>query len=138
MQIRHYHPTDEVSVLDVWQTVLPDEAPHNEPATSLANKLKMDDDLLLVATVEERIVGTVMGGYDGHRGWIYSLAVLPEFRREGIGSALCRRLEELLTKRGCLKLNLQVRSDNAGVIAFYERLGYAVENRASLGKRLYD
>jgi ribosomal protein S18 acetylase RimI-like enzyme len=78
-----------------------------------------------------------MGGYDGHRGWIYSVAVLPQYQRRGIGTALIRHLESTLTALGCLKVNLQVRSTNAAVIAFYKRLGYTVEERVSMGKRLY-
>jgi len=78
-----------------------------------------------------------MGGYDGHRGWIYSVAVQPDFRRDGIGTALCQQLEEELRNRGCLKVNLQVRSDNWNVIAFYQSLGFDFEDRISLGKRLY-
>jgi ribosomal protein S18 acetylase RimI-like enzyme len=78
-----------------------------------------------------------MGGYDGHRGWVYSVAVRPQHRRRGIGRALLARLEAALIERGCLKVNLQVRASNAEVIAFYERLGYVVEERVSMGKRLY-
>jgi ribosomal protein S18 acetylase RimI-like enzyme len=83
------------------------------------------------------VIGTVMGGYDGHRGWVYSVAVRPAERRKGVGTALLGRLEEAFVARGCLKVNLQVRESNAGVAAFYERLGYTVEERISMGKRLY-
>ena len=83
------------------------------------------------------VVGTAMGGYDGHRGWVYAVAVGRAHRRAGVGSALLRRLEALLAGRGCLKVNLQVRATNAGVVAFYKQLGYAVEERVSMGKRLY-
>jgi ribosomal protein S18 acetylase RimI-like enzyme len=138
MQIRVYEQADEQALLDLWEQVLPDAAPHNDPRVSLENKLRTGDGLLLVATLDGQIVGTVMGGYDGHRGWVYSLAVLPQARRRGIGTALCRKLEQLLQDRGCLKLNLQVRSNNTAVIAFYEKLGFAIEQRASLGKRLDD
>lgn len=138
MQIRACEPADEPAIVDLWMQVLPDAAMHNDPRVSLENKLKTGDGLLLVATRDEQIVGTVMGGYDGHRGWVYSLAVLPQVRRRGIGTALCRHLEQLLRDRGCLKLNLQVRSDNSEVIAFYETLGFAIEQRTSLGKRLDD
>jgi ribosomal protein S18 acetylase RimI-like enzyme len=137
MHIRPYMDTDEPAVIALWNEVLADTAPHNDPATSIRRKLAVERDLFFVATMERVVVGTVMGGYDGHRGWIYSVAVLPRHRRQGIGSALIRHLEMALTGRGCLKVNLQVRSSNAEVIAFYERLGYAVEERVSMGKRLY-
>lgn len=138
MQIRPYQPADEQAVINLWATVLLDAAPHNDPHTSLTHKLKIDDGLRLVALSDDTVVGTAMGGYDGHRGWIYSVAVQPQFRRGGIGTALCQQLEEDLRHRGCLKVNLQVRSDNWNVIAFYQSLGFAVEDRNSLGKRLYD
>jgi len=101
----------------VWREVLPDRAPHNDPATSLLKQLAVEHDLLLVAIHGAAVVGTVMGGYDGHRGWVYSLAVKPEHQRSGIGTALVRRLEQALAQRGCLKVNLQVRASNAGVVA---------------------
>jgi ribosomal protein S18 acetylase RimI-like enzyme len=137
MQIRPYEDADEQGVIALWHEVLPDSAPHNDPATALRKKLAVERDLLLVAVVGGAVVGAVMGGYDGHRGWVYSVAVRPAQRRKGVGTALLRRLEEALVARGCLKVNLQVRASNAGVVAFYERLGYAVEERVSMGKRLY-
>ena len=137
MQIRPYEDQDERQVIALWGEILPDSAPHNEPVTSLRQKLAVERDLLFVAVSDGAVIGTVMGGYDGHRGWVYSVAVRPAERRKGVGTALLRRLEEALVARGFLKVNLQVRASNAGVVAFYERLGYAVEERVSMGKRLY-
>jgi ribosomal protein S18 acetylase RimI-like enzyme len=138
MQVRPYQDGDEAAVIALWAEVLPDSAPHNDPATSLRKKLAVDRDLLFVAAAGAVVVGTAMGGYDGHRGWVYSVAVSPGHRRAGIGTALLRRLEQALAERGCLKVNLQVRASNAGVVAFYETLGYTIEERVSMGKRLYD
>jgi ribosomal protein S18 acetylase RimI-like enzyme len=135
--IRAYEDSDQPAVIALWNEVLPDSAPHNDPATSIRKKLAVERDLFFVAEIAGELVGTVMGGYDGHRGWIYSVAVKPQHRRAGIGSSLLRRLEVALVERGCLKVNLQVRSSNAEVIAFYEKLGYRVEERVSMGKRLY-
>ena len=84
----------------------------------------------------DSVVGTVIAGYDGHRGWIYSLAVDPSQQRRGIGSALVKQAEVALERLGCPKLNLQVRSDNASVIKFYQSLGYDTEDRISMGKLL--
>ena len=78
-----------------------------------------------------------MGGYDGHRGWIYSLAVDENERHRGIGTELMAETERRLRERGCLKVNLQVMPDNEGVVQFYEELGFSVEERLSMGKRLY-
>jgi ribosomal protein S18 acetylase RimI-like enzyme len=138
MQIRPYEDPDEQGVIALWGEVLRDSAPHNDPATSLRKKLAVERDLLFVAEVDGAVVGTVMGGYDGHRGWVYSVAVGPRYRRRGIATALIRRLESALAERGCLKVNLQVRASNAGVIAFYEKLGYRVEEIISMGKRMYE
>jgi ribosomal protein S18 acetylase RimI-like enzyme len=137
MEIRCYADADEQVVIALWREVLPDSAPHNDPATAIRKKLAVERDLFFVAAIDGVVVGTVMGGYDGHRGWVYSVAVKPQHRRRGIGSTLLRRLEAALRERGCLKVNLQVRSSNAEVIAFYEKLGFGVEERVSMGKRLY-
>ncbi len=124
-------------VIALWNEVLPDAAPHNDPATAIRKKVAVERDLFLVAEVDGAVVGTVMGGYDGHRGWIYAVAVDSRHRHRGIGTALIRRLEAALSESGCLKVNLQIRASNGEVIAFYERLGYVVEERVSMGKRLY-
>lgn len=135
--IRTYRDSDEQAVIRLWSEVLPNTAPHHDAAKSLKQKLSHDRELILVATIEQEIVGAVMGGFDGHRGWIYSLAVDAAYRRQGIGAALVRQMETLLRKRGCLKLNLQARASNAQVIAFYEELGFEIEQNISMGKRLY-
>ena len=137
MKIRKYEDKDEDCVVALWREVLPDSSPHNDPATSIQKKLAVDRDLLLVCSVDGSVVGTVMGGYDGHRGWIYSLAVKPERQRQGVATALVRQLEKELMGRGCLKVNLQVRASNEKVVALYKKLGYKTEERISMGKRLY-
>ena len=86
--------------------------------------------------VEGAVVGTALAGDDGHRGWVHLLAVAPAHRRRGIGSALMRCVEAELAGRGCPKLNLQVRAGDPGAVRFYERIGFAVEDRVSMGKRL--
>jgi ribosomal protein S18 acetylase RimI-like enzyme len=77
-----------------------------------------------------------MVGYEGHRGWINYLGVLPEFRRRGYARRLLEEAERLLRLEGCPKINLQVRPDNEEALRFYERLGYAGAGAVSLGKRL--
>lgn len=134
--IRPYVETDERAVAALWRLVFPDTSPWNHPETDIQRKLAVQRDLFLVATVGDDLVGTAMAGYDGHRGWVYYLAVHPEHRRRGIGSALLSRAEQGLASIGCPKLNLQVRDGNEEVIAFYRKLGYQVEERVSLGKRL--
>ena len=113
------------------------EAPHNDPAVSIDLKTAYDPELFLVAVDGSHLVGTVMGGYDGHRGWIYALAVDENERHRGIGTELMAEAERRLKGRGCLKVNLQVMPDNEGVVRFYQELGFSVEDRLSMGKRLY-
>ena len=127
---------DEPSVVVLWTDVFGYSAPHNDPASVIRQKLAVDRELFFVATQRGAVVGTVMGGYDGHRGWIYSLAVAPAARRAGIGPALMHHVEQELVWRGCPKINLQVLAANAAVVAFYRQLGYTVEERVSMGKLL--
>ena len=136
MHIRPYEESDEQQVVSLWREVLGYDSPHNEPGITLQRKLAFQRELFFVAVIDESVVGTVMGGYDGHRGWIYSLAVDPESRRRGIGKALMAHVEGALLELGCPKINLQIYSANHEVVAFYEALGYGVEERISMGKRL--
>jgi hypothetical protein len=80
------------------------------------------------------VVGTVVAGYDGHRGWLYRVAVDPRVQRRGLGTALVQHAEAALAALGCPKINLQVRTSNVAVIAFYRKLGWEVEELVSLGK----
>jgi hypothetical protein len=135
MNIRPFDEQDVPQVIALWTEVFAYPDPHNDPAESIRRKVAVKDDLFLVAVEDSKILGTVMGGYDGHRGWVYSLAVDPANRRKGIGTALMRELERRLKNLGCPKLNLQILNHNMGVVAFYESLGYKVEERVSMGKR---
>ena len=137
VKIRKFSVDNEEAVVALWTEVFGYDAPHNNPSLSIQNKISRDPDLFLVAVVDGNIAGTVMGGYDGHRGWIYSLAVDNKWVRQGIGTALMREIEERLQSLGCLKVNLQVISSNSEVVKFYEKRGYLVEERISMGKRLY-
>jgi ribosomal protein S18 acetylase RimI-like enzyme len=123
-------------VADLWKTVFGYETAHNNPYLSIERKLAVDDQLLFVAVDDKAVVGTVMAGYDGHRGWIYSLAVAPTHRRRGVGSRLVLHAERALAARGCMKINLQILEGNEAVTTFYETLGYVVEKRISMGKRI--
>jgi ribosomal protein S18 acetylase RimI-like enzyme len=134
LHIRPFDEADEPAVIALWTAVFGYPAPHNQPATVIRCKLAFQRELLFVAVLDGQAVGTVMGGYDGHRGWIYSLAVAPNFRRRGIGAALVKHVEQALRDRGCLKINLQVLPANAQAVGFYDSLGYQVEERISMGK----
>ena len=122
----------------MWKEAFAYDSPHSDPAVAIERKMAYDPDLFLVAAEESRVLGTVMGGYDGHRGWIYSLSVTDGERHRGLGTALVSEVEQKLKALGCMKVNLQVVSSNLGVVEFYEKLGFSVEDRVSMGKRLYD
>jgi ribosomal protein S18 acetylase RimI-like enzyme len=123
-------------VIQLWETAFAYEDAHNKPGLAIDKKLEARDRLFFVALEGGHVVGTVLGGYDGHRGWLYSVAVHPLHQGNGIGSDLVRAAERALIERGCMKINLQIRGGNESVAAFYEALGYAVEKRVSLGKRI--
>ncbi len=125
---------DEVDAL--WRLVFTEDPPHSHADAAIPAKLATQRELFLTATEHGHVLGTVMGGYDGHRGWIYKLAVHPNARDCGIGERLVRATEDRLTALGCLKINLQVRLTNQAVSAFWKRMGYDVEPLMSMGKRL--
>lgn len=138
IQVRPFGLADRDQVERLWSRAFPDDPPHNAPGVMIDTKLKVQPELFLVALANDDLVGAVMSGFDGVRGWIYHLAVSREHRRRGVATALVRAAESRLAALGCPKVNLQVRATNQEVIAFYRRLGYAVEERVSMGRRLTD
>jgi ribosomal protein S18 acetylase RimI-like enzyme len=134
IEIREYNEADESAVIALWERCGL-FVPWNDPRQDIARKLKVDRDLFLVGLVDHKIIASVMGGYDGHRGWINYLAVLPDFQLLGYGRAIMAEVEKRLIAKGCPKINLQVRSQNRKVIAFYKSLGYEVSDLISMGKR---
>ena len=135
LRIRPFAVEDTEAVIALWRDC-DLTRPWNDPARDIDRKLALADDLLLVGTVDDRVVGTVMAGYEGHRGWINYLAVEPTERGAGHGRALMAVAELRLRELGCPKINLQVRATNPDAIAFYERIGFTVDDAVSLGKRL--
>lgn len=133
--LRVYRPTDEGAVVALWRAC-DLVRPWNDPHKDIARKLLVQPELFLVAENATGIVGTAMAGYDGHRGWLYYLAVAPSAQRLALGRRLVAEVEHLLLAMGCPKINLQVRNTNVGVISFYEKLGFTADASASLGKRL--
>lgn len=135
MIIRVFEESDRQHVIALWRECGL-VVPQNNPNKDIDRKIKVDPDLLLVGYVNTEIVATVMGGYEGHRGWINYLAVSPKFQRKGYGKAIMQAVEASLKEKGCPKINLQVRETNSKVIKFYSSLGYGDDNVISLGKRL--
>jgi len=135
MHIRPFRPADEPAVVALWARCGLTR-PWNDPHKDIARKLAVRPDLFLVAELDGTVIGTVMVGYDGHRGWINYLGVDPDCRRRGVGRALMAEAERLLRLEGCSKINLQVRTGNAEAIEFYRRIGYALDDVVSMGRRL--
>ena len=136
MKLRAYQNDDWQALIDLWQRVFPDDPPHNDPSQVISAKRAVDN-LIFVALEEDSIVGAAMAGYDGHRGWLYAVAVDHPHRRHGIARRLVAHALDALRQLGCIKVNLQIRSDNAQVVAFYESLGFCVEDRISMGLHLH-
>lgn len=110
----------------------------NDPVEDIQKKLEFQPELFYLALLDGKIIGSVMVGYEGHRGWINYLAVLPSYQKKGYGRKLVEKAIEELKKLGCLKVNVQIRKNNASVIGFYEHLGFKDDNVVGLGLRLKD
>jgi ribosomal protein S18 acetylase RimI-like enzyme len=133
LNIRKYKEADEQLLIKLWEEVFPESSPHNEPSKMLREKLAVDD-LIFVVEEGQKLVGACIAGYDGHRGWLYAVAVAESKRRGGTGSELIKYTMDALKKVGCEKVNLQIRSTNTKVKAFYESLGFITEDRLSMGR----
>jgi ribosomal protein S18 acetylase RimI-like enzyme len=134
-EIRPFEQTDEAQVIALWQECGLRRS-WNDPQLDIARKQDAEDGLFLVAEIDGAVVGTLMAGYDGHRGSMNYVGVLPGHRKLGIGRALVSKAEQLLVERGCPKINLQVRTDNLEAVEFYRRLGYETFDVVDMGKRL--
>nr|WP_206028635.1 GNAT family acetyltransferase [Thalassoroseus pseudoceratinae] len=132
--MRSFRSSDYDAVIALRETALPSSHPRNDPKRAICRKLAFDDGLFFVAERGGNIVGTVMAGYDGVRGWIYSLAVAEDARGLGVGRKLLEEVEQTLRDKGCDKINLQVLGENSQVVEFYQKCGFRVEDRISMGK----
>lgn len=133
--IRSFQVSDEHDVIDLWHRCNL-VVPQNDPKKDIAMKLQVQPELFFVGVISKRIVSTVMSGYDGHRGWIYYLGVDPDFQKRGIALRMVEEVESKLRKLGCLKINLQIRTTNKSVIAFYKHIGFGDDDVIGMGKRL--
>ena len=134
-RIRPFGPSDEAGTIALWERCGL-VVPWNVPTLDIQRKMDFQPELFFVAEREGALVGTVMAGYEGHRGWINYLAVEPELQGGGLGRRLMDHAEERLRALGCAKINLQVRATNEKVIGFYESLGFRIDETVSMGKRL--
>ena len=135
MLIRAFRQGDEDAVVALWQECGLTR-PWNDPGKDIARKMTVQPELFLVGLVENKLVATLMAGYEGHRGWVNYLAVAPECRRRGFARVLMQEAEERLLALGCPKVNIQVRNSNAEALGFYKSIGYLQDEAVSFGKRL--
>lgn len=130
-------PRDLDAVITLWRASGPGvRLGLSDTPEEISKKLKRDPDLFLVAEDAGQVIGAVLGGFDGRRGLVYHLAVAPEQRGRGLGSALMAELESRLKAKGCRKYYLLVTRDNGGVVDFYRRLGWDVMPVQLMGKEI--
>jgi ribosomal protein S18 acetylase RimI-like enzyme len=133
--IRSFRSEDETTIVDLWLRCGLVH-PANDPRKDIFRKSKVRPDLFLVGTHGGNIVASVMVGYEGHRGWINYLAVDPDYQKRGFGRMMMEEAERVLRAEGCPKINLQVRTSNVDVLAFYRAIGFLQDDVVSFGKRL--
>lgn len=136
LAVRVYQASDEKDVTSLWERAFPDDPPWNKPIDVIRNKIAFQPEWFFVCHCDETLVGTVLAGYDGVRGWVQKVATHPDYRRRGIASLLMNTAEQALREAGCPKINLQTSADNASAIEFYKEAGYELEDRVSLSKHL--
>ena len=133
--IRSYHESDQKEVIQLWQECGL-VVPWNDPLYDIERKLTVQPELFLIGVLKDKIIATAMVGYEGHRGWVNYLAVNPKIQRLGIAKQMMKEAERRLLKIGCPKIQVQVRTTNFGVIEFYQKLGYCIDDVVNIGKRL--
>jgi len=134
-EMRLFKPEDENDVIALWE-VCKLIAPQNNPQKDILRKAQLGSDFFLVGSINNQLIASCMGGYDGHRGCINYLAVNPQYQRKGYASEILTAVEQRLKSIGCPKVNLLVRNSNRHVLDFYDSIGYSDNQCISLGKRL--
>ena len=135
--IRKFQESDEQGLVSLWN-VCKLTVPWNNPYNDIARKLRVQPELFLVGYIEDKLIASVMAGYDGHRGWINYFAVHPDFQSRGFGKQLMNYVEKKLSELGCPKINLQIREGNKNIISYYQKLGFVQEKRINMSKKLED
>jgi ribosomal protein S18 acetylase RimI-like enzyme len=125
----------QTAVINLWQQCRL-IVPSNDPIEDIRKKREFQPTLFFIALLHDQVIGSIMVGYEGHRGWINYLAVLPSFQNQGYGKLLINKAITELRILGCVKVNLQIRPDNLPVIKFYQHLGFKQEDRINMSLRL--
>ena len=133
--IRPFQTEDEDALVALWK-MCELTVSWNNPHKDIARKLQVQPELFLVGILDSSLIATVMGGYEGHRGWINYLAVHPDFQGNGYGQEIMNSVETGLREMGCPKINLQIRTGNNKIASFYQKLGFTNDHVVSMGKRL--
>ena len=135
--IRPIKEGDEEALVSLWN-MCKLTVPWNNPYKDINRKLKVQAELFLLGYLEDKLIASVMAGYDGHRGCINYFAVHPDFQSRGYGKQLMDNVENGLRELGCPKINLQIREGNDKVYSYYQKLGFVEEKRINMGKRIED
>jgi ribosomal protein S18 acetylase RimI-like enzyme len=136
LEIKAARPSDETEVIALWRACGL-VVSHNDPTTDFRFALgKQNSDILVGMNSGDKIIGSAMVGHDGHRGWLYYVAVAPDHRSKGIGRAMVKAGEAWLAARGVAKAQLMIRETNTEVAAFYERVGFKTIPRIVMEKWL--
>jgi len=135
LKIRAFNISDYPSVVEVWSEAGLEFRPGDE-IEGIRTKIQRDPELFLVAEERGKIVGSVMGAWDGRRGWIYHLGVRPRYRRKKIATRLIREVESRMTKKGVVKVNALIFGWNEASIGFFSKSGYLVAEMKEAQKSL--
>ena len=133
--IRPFQTENKDALVALWK-MCELTVPWNNPHKDIARKLQVHPELFLVGILDSSLIATVMGGYEGHRGWINYLAVHQDFQGKGYGQEIMNSVETALREMGCPKINLQIRREDDKVASFYQKLGFTNDDVVSMGKRL--
>ncbi len=139
LRIREFHyPEDYPSARLLWENAGSGiQLRRSDEPDEIQKKLQRDPDLFLVAEADGRMIGTVIGGFDGRRGMVYHLAVTEEYRKKGVGEMLMDELERRLKAKGCIRCYLLVTTENENAMHFYQKRGWAhMNNVYTYGKDL--
>lgn len=135
IRIRQFTPADQSQVLSIWYRCgLVGRG--EDPIQDIDRQMEMQPALFLVGAIKQTVIGTIMGGYEGPKGWISHLAVAPEWQRLGYGRVLLQEMETVLRELGCPRVDFKVRTNNRQVLGFCEKMGYQIERVLSLAKEL--